>query len=258
MTICNAQPTEAYVLIAGNAPGERIGLVVRGERGYNKLDFDNPTLDVNAVKELVLRLNNKLGITPHQAECMLIGSMFGWDAPGADPTKSDFTGIMHPDPDDGHQKESSIKMGVLAENSYGAPEIYTCTVVVSRREFDAGEHYDMAKEDARKHGYNEPMMAFCESDPAARLLVKDAKFFHGEATQLPVSPGDLADRLSAVGEALDMARAAIDDASSVVDAGEGEDRSYEKALAAVAEASRMIGEMAQEVSPRAARRPAAR
>jgi len=52
MTICNAQPTEAYVLIAGNAPGERIGLVVRGERGYNKLDFDNPTLDVNAVKAL--------------------------------------------------------------------------------------------------------------------------------------------------------------------------------------------------------------
>ena len=38
----------------------------------------NPRLDLD-------RFNRNKGITPEQAEAMLIGSLFGWEVPGADP-----------------------------------------------------------------------------------------------------------------------------------------------------------------------------
>ena len=36
-------------------------------------------------------MNRELGITPAQTEAMKVGSMFGWDVPGADPKNYDET-----------------------------------------------------------------------------------------------------------------------------------------------------------------------
>lgn len=35
------------------------------------------------------RINAVFGATPQQIEAMLVGSMFGWDVPGADPARYD-------------------------------------------------------------------------------------------------------------------------------------------------------------------------
>ncbi len=50
-------------------------MVARGERGYWNL---RPGFDVDGY-------NERRGITAAQIEAMEIGSMFGFDAPGADP-----------------------------------------------------------------------------------------------------------------------------------------------------------------------------
>lgn len=47
----------------------------RGEPGYTPC-FDGQSADV---------LNAAAGVTPAQREAMLVGSMFGWHAPAADP-----------------------------------------------------------------------------------------------------------------------------------------------------------------------------
>jgi len=54
-----------------------------GEQGYYRNGA--PFMTEQAAHMFVARLNDCLGVTPLQAECMLVGSMFGWDVPGADP-----------------------------------------------------------------------------------------------------------------------------------------------------------------------------
>lgn len=49
-------------------------LIRRGERGF----YPAPGIDVGGY-------NARHGITDKQVECMLIGSMFGWEVPGAIP-----------------------------------------------------------------------------------------------------------------------------------------------------------------------------
>lgn len=63
-----------------------------------------------------------------------------------------------------------IKMVVLATNSEGSPEFHTCSVEVTQEQYDNGDHYDLAKENADFNGYEEPMIAFDERDVAARQL----------------------------------------------------------------------------------------
>ena len=58
--------------------GETI-IIKRGELGYY------PSQSHRAPEEL----NADLEVTPAQAEAMLVGSMFGWDVPGADPANYD-------------------------------------------------------------------------------------------------------------------------------------------------------------------------
>ena len=57
--------------------------VKRGESGYYPSDWDTGDKERNV--ELADRLNEELGVTPAQRQAMEIGSMFGWEAPGADP-----------------------------------------------------------------------------------------------------------------------------------------------------------------------------
>lgn len=70
-------PERAYIDNSHDkSPGAAPVIAVkRGERGFWPI-FTQQTAD---------ELNEAEGVTPAQREAMHIGSMFGWDAPGADP-----------------------------------------------------------------------------------------------------------------------------------------------------------------------------
>ena len=57
--------------------------IKRGESGYYPSDWDTGDKERNV--ELADELNENLGVTPAQRQAMEIGSMAGWDVPGADP-----------------------------------------------------------------------------------------------------------------------------------------------------------------------------
>ena len=57
--------------------------IKRGETGYFPSDWSTTYKTRNA--ELANELNEKLGITPEQRQAMEVGSMCGWNVPGADP-----------------------------------------------------------------------------------------------------------------------------------------------------------------------------
>ena len=57
--------------------------VKKGESGYYHSEHNTPDKERNV--ELADELNEKLGVTPEQRQAMEVGSMFGWDVPGADP-----------------------------------------------------------------------------------------------------------------------------------------------------------------------------
>ena len=59
--------------------------IKRGESGYYPSDWDTGDKERNV--ELADELNENLGVTPAQRQAMEIGSMVGWDVPGADPAK---------------------------------------------------------------------------------------------------------------------------------------------------------------------------
>ena len=57
--------------------------IKRGDTGYYPSEWDTGDKERNV--ELADDLNKKLGVTPAQRQAMEIGSMAGWDVPGADP-----------------------------------------------------------------------------------------------------------------------------------------------------------------------------
>lgn len=59
--------------------------ITRGESGYGALPDAYMTAD---------ELNEYFDITKAQAAAMKIGSMFGWEVPGADPKRYDETGML--------------------------------------------------------------------------------------------------------------------------------------------------------------------
>lgn len=58
--------------------------IKRGESGYYPSDWDTGDKERNV--ELADELNARRGVTPAQRQAMEIGSMAGWDMPGADPS----------------------------------------------------------------------------------------------------------------------------------------------------------------------------
>lgn len=62
---------------------EEVIIIRKGVSGYYPCDLttDNP----NDNKVTADYQNSKLGVTDAQVKAMEIGSMFGWDVPGADP-----------------------------------------------------------------------------------------------------------------------------------------------------------------------------
>jgi len=73
-----------YVIIPGNQPGKRIGVVKQGEAGYYEArGYDDATESVEQAQALVNGLNATLGIPEEVAQSALYGSMFGWHVPAA-------------------------------------------------------------------------------------------------------------------------------------------------------------------------------
>ena len=64
--------------------GELI-VIKRGECGYHQTDYSTNDKEQNI--ELADRLNEKLGVDMWQRQAMEVGSICGWDVPGADPAK---------------------------------------------------------------------------------------------------------------------------------------------------------------------------
>lgn len=79
-------PELCYATLACNTPGQRIVIIKRGESGYYGTDLDRPDLSLAQVSQLVVKLNNRLDVSPPQKEAMITGSMLGWHVPGANPS----------------------------------------------------------------------------------------------------------------------------------------------------------------------------
>lgn len=78
---CVELPTLCFACMPERGPGDFIVAIRRGESGCYATTYD--TRDLADAKNQVALLNERLGVTPTQAECMQVGSMFGWHTPGA-------------------------------------------------------------------------------------------------------------------------------------------------------------------------------
>lgn len=67
-------------------------IIKRGESGYYRTAIA-PT-DKNEAQGIVDEYNSRLGVTKAQEKAMTVGSMFGWDVPGADPRNYDELGAL--------------------------------------------------------------------------------------------------------------------------------------------------------------------
>lgn len=86
---CAKLPEKAFAFIACHEPGNRVVAVRRGESGYFKTDLDRVGASSDEAKAMVERYNRKLGVSLEQKAALLFGSLFGFDAPGADPDRYD-------------------------------------------------------------------------------------------------------------------------------------------------------------------------
>lgn len=85
-------PAESYVWDV-STPG--VSLVKRGVRGHYPLSMPGELAHIKAKgdykklhdagRAFVDEMNKRAGVTPAQALAMQIGSMFGWEVPGANP-----------------------------------------------------------------------------------------------------------------------------------------------------------------------------
>lgn len=62
-----------------------IGMIKCGETGYYPVKLKNSGTFTEHPQDIVDRMNRELGVTHAEVMAMEIGSMFGWDVPGADP-----------------------------------------------------------------------------------------------------------------------------------------------------------------------------
>lgn len=83
----NALPELCYSVLG--TTGELI-IIKRGESGYYLTDLGTKNKKENI--ELANYYNERCGITKLEEGCMKVGSMFGWDVPGADPNNYDENG----------------------------------------------------------------------------------------------------------------------------------------------------------------------
>ncbi len=82
-------PEQCYGVLPNT--GEFI-IVKKGESGYYRTDISMGSKEEN--RALADEYNGKLGVSKAQAAAMLVGSMFGWQVPGADPKNYDENGKL--------------------------------------------------------------------------------------------------------------------------------------------------------------------
>lgn len=80
-------PEQCYIYLPTS---QEIGIVKKGEMGYYRSDL-SPVYGESG-QEFVDELNRRGGVSKAQEAAMLAGSMFGWQAPGADPKNYDDNG----------------------------------------------------------------------------------------------------------------------------------------------------------------------
>jgi hypothetical protein len=84
----NAFPTHVVVSLDGlHSPAGNpapYGLVTPGERGFSPIYSPLPIDEIDAI---VVRKYATRAPSPAEREAALVGSMFGWDVPGADPAQ---------------------------------------------------------------------------------------------------------------------------------------------------------------------------
>jgi len=66
----------------------------------------------------------------------------------------------------------NVKTYVLGRDSGGSSDFFETDVSLSRSSYDLGEHYDVAIKRAEEAGYETPMGAFDEFDPAGKALAR--------------------------------------------------------------------------------------
>ncbi|WP_018079315.1 hypothetical protein [Thiobacillus denitrificans] len=98
-----------------------------------------------------------------------------------------------------------IKVFVLCKNASGEPIFHAVELEVTQAEYDNGEHYEKAIEDAEEEGYEPPFEAFDQNDPAAKELAGMARLMGFD----PIS--DIRDDLNSV---LEMAKCHLEDICS--------------------------------------------
>lgn len=80
-------PERCYSILTET--GEPI-ILVKGEYGYYRSDVQ--CVSKEDAREFVKECNAALGVSRAQESAMQVGSMFGWDVPGADPAAYDHDG----------------------------------------------------------------------------------------------------------------------------------------------------------------------
>lgn len=75
-------PEYCYALLPSNQMLIRID---RGRKGYSPCRLDGQHVYGEKAQEVMDKMNADLNVTSHQRSAMLHGSMFGWEAPAADP-----------------------------------------------------------------------------------------------------------------------------------------------------------------------------
>lgn len=88
-----------------------------------------------------------------------------------------------------HEKLLTPKVVVLCTNANGDPSFHTCTPSVTQAGLDEGEHYELAKENARDTGYEGPMLAFDSMDEAAHQLGDIVKWLSEDDLREEASAG---------------------------------------------------------------------
>lgn len=102
---------------------------------------------------------------------------------------------------------SAVKVIVLAVNNDGQRDFHSCAPMVTPAERKDGLHYTRAIENAEYNGYQWPMIAFDETDPAFEQMASLANWIRPQKTSVLIVPssegreGDLLFVVPAGGEA---------------------------------------------------------
>jgi hypothetical protein len=84
--VAEGLPEFCYVAVPDMPPNLRIRIVRCGQSGSWPITSLPSAQTDDAAERIVEKANELFGVTPLQAFCMLNGSLWGWDRPGADPT----------------------------------------------------------------------------------------------------------------------------------------------------------------------------